>query len=1003
MSGSVPVVERASQFSTVVFALVLSPALFQAGLSCDPGNAKLASLELHAGGIDRVVSFDPSQFNYDAWVDGATQMTVRASPADPRATVRWTYDHDSGVLGQGGGEASLPVASGSPYFFVHVRTPGGAAKSYRLSIDPPCVASQCDDANECTSDLCNPASKTCDFVVDTEQAACAFEGGSGLCMSGMCVQGRRWAPPVRIGGNMSNVRSAEVAFGPDGEAFVVWREDDGASFNVGANRFTPSQGWSGPERLSIDDGAQDFEEPHLAVDPSGNAIAVWRQNYHVFSSRFTRAGGWDPPARIDSGVPLIETRTNGQPRIALYPGGDAIAVWRVIASATDSSVWSNRFAPDDGWGLPERIEFYAGETSTPRIAPIPDGGALVVWQGEPGPSFATIRSARFTLENGWSNAGSVGTGRWWFPPELVYNDAGEVMYVFLGDDSFGNQRSRRYSLEDGWAPITELLGATGADVSAGMDRNGAVLAAWDDIVAPSTIGALAARSVLGEGFDEPIEIGDLALTGARDPDLAVHPDGHAIAVFGQPDGARDNIWFNRFTPAQGWETPAPVERRDADVMTNPRVAMDSAGNAIAVWEESVAAGHKSLWASRYALPSGPDARSQAVVVDAGSRSFTPRVAVNARGLALVVWDSDDGMAARFRHGTADWGYPQIIQDDTGNAQFPIVALDDHDGALVIWQQAPHAGVYYARYSPAFGWEPPGPVDSIDASFESGGALAVAPGGAAVALWKSDGTIESSAFTPGQGWGLPGKVSGDELYDSFDPRAFLGPNGDGFAVWKTLPSSLWSRRYLPGTGFTDPELITDTVVGVGDSARVAVAADGSAIAVWHRYYGGEGDIWHSHYEVGQGWSPPAELDQTDDPFLFDPRIGMDAQGNAIVVWRQASDELYSIWSRRYSPDFGWSDAELIELASGQSEDPALAVSSTGHAVAVWSQGREAQPGFDLDVWVNRYAPAQGWGVAQRIEYTGSGVASAPDVGVAHDGTAIVTWGDGQQVWCRVLTP
>jgi len=135
----------------------------------------------------------------------------------------------------------------------------------------------------------------------------------------------------------------------------------------------------------------------------------------------------------------------------------------------------------------------------------------------------------------------------------------------------------------------------------------------------------------------------------------------------------------------------------------------------------------------------------------------------------------------------------------------------------------------------------------------------------------------------------------------------------------------------------------------------------------------------------------------------PRVAVAADGSAIVVWRQARDELYSIWSRRYSPDFGWSDAELIELASGQSEDPALAVSSTGHAVAVWSQGREAQPGFDLDVWVNRYAPAQGWGVAQRIEYTGSGVASAPDVGVAHDGTAIVTWGDGQQVWCRVLTP
>lgn len=994
--------DRTHRFSTVLFAVMLSPALFQTSLTCDAGDMRLASLELHAGGLDRVVGFEPSTFLYDVWLDGSAQMTVRASSADPRQTVRWTYGDDAGELGRGGGEATVSVLPGSSAFQVHVGPVGGVGRTYKLTIDRPCTAAECNDANDCTSDVCNQDTSACEFLADTEQVSCPFEGGPGVCVSGRCVQGRRWSAPERIGGNTLNAQHAQVEIDPDGNAVVVWREDDGASFNVGANRFTPTEGWSGPERISVDDGAEDFEEPDLAVDANGNAIAVWRQNYHVVSSRFTRADGWGAPARIDTGVPSIETRINGQPQVALQPDGAGVAVWRVINSPTSDGIWSSGFTPADGWSLPERIENYAGEKSTPRVAPTPDGGAIAVWQSGYG-TFANISWGRLTPEEGWAYEGLIGTGRWWFPPSLIYNGAGEFMYVWLGDDSFGNQRARRYNPADGWAPDTHLVGATtGYVVSPVMDRDANVLVVWDDIVVPGAVGVLAARSTLAEGFNEPVEIGDTALHGAVQPDVAVHPEGHAIAVFQQPDGVRDNIWFNRFTPARGWETPAPLEQRDTDVMSNPKVAMDSEGNAIAVWEESDESGNKSLWASRYALPSGPDARTEAVVIDDDARSFNPQVAVNARGLAVVVWDSEDGMTARFRHGPADWGFPRIIQDETGNAQFPSVGLDNDDRALVIWQQAPHAGVYFTRHSPELGWEAPGPVDSVDSSFESDGALAVAPNGQAVTLWKSDGIIEGSASAPGQPWSIPTQVSAPSPYDAFNPRPFLGPNGDGFAIWSIVSSSLWSRRYVPGVGFADPELITDTVAD-SDSPRVAVAADGSAIAVWHRYYAGHGDIWHSHYGVDEGWSAPAELDQTEDPFLFDPQIGMDAQGSAIVIWRQASDDFYDIWSRRYEPDLGWTDSELIELATGQSEDPALAVSSTGHAVAVWSLGRDAQPGLDLDVWANRYTPGEGWGISQQIEYTFRGVAGPPDVGIAGDGTATVVWGDAQDIWCRVLTP
>jgi hypothetical protein len=231
--------ERSSHLSAVVLTVMLSPALFQSSLSCKTGGGELASLELHARGLERV-EFRPRTFLYDVLVEGAAEMTLRAYAVDPDAEVRWTYDEDSGMLDSGGGEWTLPVHSEPSSLVIQVAPDTGIGRTYKLHIDP---------------------------------------------------RPRRWSLPERIGGNTLNVRYAQVELDSDGNAMVLWREDDGASFNVGANRFTPAEGWSGPERISIDDGAEDFEEPHFAFDASGNAIAVWRQNRHVVSSRFTRTDG----------------------------------------------------------------------------------------------------------------------------------------------------------------------------------------------------------------------------------------------------------------------------------------------------------------------------------------------------------------------------------------------------------------------------------------------------------------------------------------------------------------------------------------------------------------------------------------------------------------------------------------------------------------------------------------------------------------------------------------
>src|SRR5437764_713321 len=74
-------------------------------------------------------------------------------------------------------------------------------------------------------------------------------------------------------------------------------------------------------------------------------------------------------------------------------------------------------------------------------------------------------------------------------------------------------------------------------------------------------------------------------SGAADnPDVAIDSGGNAIAVWRQFDGTADSIYANRYLAGQGWGTPTPIETgiNGADI---PRVAIDGNGNAIAIWQQ----------------------------------------------------------------------------------------------------------------------------------------------------------------------------------------------------------------------------------------------------------------------------------------------------------------------------------------------------------------------------------------------------------------------------------
>ena len=188
--------------------------------------------------------------------------------------------------------------------------------------------------------------------------------------------------------NAGSAFSPQVAVDPNGNAVAVWYQRDGTRTNIWANRFTPSAGWGAAELIETDDAAGAFD-PKVAVDPNGNGVAVWAQldgpsaSSEIWANRFTPSAGWGAAERIETD----DADNAFCPQVAVDPNGNAVAVWTQF-DGTRPNIWANRFTPSAGWGAAELIETDdAAGASCARVAVDPNGNAVAVWEQDDGTRF----------------------------------------------------------------------------------------------------------------------------------------------------------------------------------------------------------------------------------------------------------------------------------------------------------------------------------------------------------------------------------------------------------------------------------------------------------------------------------------------------------------------------------------------------------------------------------------------------------------------------------------
>jgi hypothetical protein len=374
--------------------------------------------------------------------------------------------------------------------------------------------------------------------------------------------------------------------------------------------------------------------------------------------------------------------------------------------------------------------------------------------------------------------------------------------------------------------------------------------------------------------------------------------GNALALLVQ-----NGIWARRWTPDQGWEPIERVSDPASPYGTEPKLAMDSAGNAIAIFSQldDPSALFYSVWWNRYTPGVGWET-AQLLETDDVLSATGGEIAMDPAGNALVIWSASDGfqtdlMFSRYLSGL-DWTTPAPLDDGPESAGSPKVGMDAAGNAIAIWSRFDgDSEIVTSRYVSGV-WTAIEPLElSVETPFSP--ELAVNASGRAMAVWiQFDGVspvdLWSRVYDPATGWGTPILVETISDDVSFH-QVVLDASGTATVVWTTYQNEFWYARNAPGAGWTSAESVAPLMNAL--SPRLAVNASGTVGAIWQHDDGLVSNILFATHS-GASWSPP-EFVEFHEEYSQDPVLAMDTNGNAVALWTVYDDVVgFRTWGNWY---------------------------------------------------------------------------------------------------------
>lgn len=389
----------------------------------------------------------------------------------------------------------------------------------------------------------------------------------------------------------------------------------------------------------------------------------------------------------------------------------------------------------------------------------------------------------------------------------------------------------------------------------------------------------------------------------------------------------------------------------------PRVAIRPGGEAVSLWfGQFVVPTQKSYWAqSSWRAPGGAWSSPPDEISPEGG--YHPDFGLAKDGSAVVVWTEDSDaefpyLESMVRSGTT-WSTPERITEwvaPGGGAYFPKVAVNEGGEAVAAWQQC---------YT----------TEVLESAAE-------------LECFEGEGEYRIDvAVRGGAGWSLPDRLStGSE--NAIKVQSAIDAAGDVAVIWEDGKASRIHVATRPaGTSTWSQKVLSPEGAPAGEP-QLAYDAAGNLTALWHSQ--------NPSYQVESATLPHgsgtwSSVDVLSSALLdaFEPDLAVNAQGDAVAVWRLKGGSSNAIATAARSGSL-WGAEEVLAPEVTEAREPRIALNAGGEAVAVWRRLDGSTRSIEASV-----RDAGAWTPASTLSTPGTDSVE-PELAIAPDGRAVAIW-------------
>ncbi|MDQ3726586.1 MAG: hypothetical protein M3335_11980, partial [Actinomycetota bacterium] len=387
------------------------------------------------------------------------------------------------------------------------------------------------------------------------------------------------------------------------------------------------------------------------------------------------------------------------------------------------------------------------------------------------------------------------------------------------------------------------------------------------------------------------------------------------------------------------------------------------------------------------------------------RVAQPHVALDSEGNATAVWERGNGTStvieSAYRPAGESWGEPVAISPPAATS--PQVKVDRNGFLTAIWERREGMKVIIESVGKAPGgsWGAAEEITELPAAIDPEPWLAIDWEGNTTAVWKHSETVMSAFRSFGGSWGEPIPLSAGK---SYVPQAAMDGRGDATAVWMrdNGPNLVVESAYRPEQGeWGEPELVSQPGEE-GGNPHVAVDGKGDSLVAW-RSADEEGESVRAAYRpAGGAWSEPVDV-SVEGEEVEQVRVALDPAGNAIVAWSGSDEESgYRVVRAAFKPVGGeWEAPVALSEPVGNGFPSDVVFNQSGDAALIWQRWDGTTNLIQV-----AYRPAgEEWEAPVDLSEEGKQamdsvvVLDAPGSSNVADGDATAIWVSGEKVACE----